>query len=337
MAFYGHIESKRMDCKTIQEKLEAHILEALSEEESKEIEKHLENCSSCQKFLAEAIQALDVLQSMPGIEPEGGYADKIFIMRARHRKMFRLMIWTTFFMLLMMASLLFALFYYQRKYRPATHFNSLQNAIWKYYRIEGIFPGSAFLGKKDIRDPRSLVIKLQEGEDPLSKYIYEKLTAKTLVLVEDFEDKKTISTKLCIALRENLNLLLQKRSFYNQKRFRHVLITKKMQIKISKLKTKDLESVVFINRELLCAAYPKEIKPGRFRCKNRRKLKILIEKKYLSPKMYKTNKNGEILDIWGTPYHYKYFGTHNPLTFDLQSYGKNRKDEKGKGDDLKNW
>ncbi len=43
------------------------------------------------------------------------------------------------------------------------------------------------------------------------------------------------------------------------------------------------------------------------------------------------------IDPWGTAYVYTTPGTHNTATFDIYSYGPNKTNESGGGDDIKNW
>ncbi len=48
--------------------------------------------------------------------------------------------------------------------------------------------------------------------------------------------------------------------------------------------------------------------------------------------------NGALLDPWQTPYKFNLSNPqHNHYTFDIWSCGPNRKDDKGEGDDVRNW
>ncbi len=47
--------------------------------------------------------------------------------------------------------------------------------------------------------------------------------------------------------------------------------------------------------------------------------------------------HGRVLDRWGRPLHYTLPGRHNKQLFDLQSYGRNGRDDGGEKDDITNW
>lgn len=75
----------------------------------------------------------------------------------------------------------------------------------------------------------------------------------------------------------------------------------------------------------------------RYYAKNKSFPMHLKQLKNMPEKMFKKNVNKDVLDIWGVPYKYKSPGKQNPTFFDLYSYGQNKKDNKGKKDDIKNW
>lgn len=52
---------------------------------------------------------------------------------------------------------------------------------------------------------------------------------------------------------------------------------------------------------------------------------------------FKRNQSSDILDLWGTPYLYRSPGKYNVTFFDLYSRGKNKKDDVGYHDDIRNW
>lgn len=58
---------------------------------------------------------------------------------------------------------------------------------------------------------------------------------------------------------------------------------------------------------------------------------------YIHKNVFQLNKRGKIVDAWGQPYSYRCPGVHNPQFFDLYSFGRNNKDEQGRGDDISNW
>ncbi len=47
--------------------------------------------------------------------------------------------------------------------------------------------------------------------------------------------------------------------------------------------------------------------------------------------------SGKIMDRWGRPLIYVQPGRHNPLLFDIHSFGRNGRDDSGHPDDIKNW
>lgn len=109
----------------------------------------------------------------------------------------------------------------------------------------------------DISDPGSLAAKLQEPKDPLSAYIRKQLSHNTLRLVDEYDKFEHPSDSLKNALAGDLNMLIQKASFYDEERFSHITLQDR---------TKDLleqhpkgEDRTRLNRMLLEDAYPDEI------------------------------------------------------------------------------
>jgi len=205
-----------MNCEEVRDKLDAHLLDALEEEESNAIEEHLKSCQACRQCLVEAMQSLETLRSLPGIIPGGGYADRIFLSQQRRKKFLLSLLTGAFVLLFLLLWLLWSLFQYRQSY-SYYHLKLLENAIYQYHFRFNAFP--------------------KEGGKTLGT-----------LLLTDF------------------------------------------------------------------AGGP-----------------------YISSKVFLTDSNGAILDPWGIPYIYHYPGKHNRSSFDLYSCGRNRKDEKGRGDDLRNW
>jgi general secretion pathway protein G len=48
-------------------------------------------------------------------------------------------------------------------------------------------------------------------------------------------------------------------------------------------------------------------------------------------------KNEQLIDSWGTPYAYTTPGTQNTNSVDIYSFGPNKADDAGTGDDINNW
>jgi len=109
----------------------------------------------------------------------------------------------------------------------------------------------------DVKDPAALLKKLSAGADPLSKYIYSKLSAPTLELIAEFAPVAPPKGKLQKALAADLNQILADPSFYSPSRFDGVTLRKE---------TADLlaqnphgEARASLNRMLLDDAYTVEI------------------------------------------------------------------------------
>ena len=62
-----------------------------------------------------------------------------------------------------------------------------------------------------------------------------------------------------------------------------------------------------------------------------------IPDQMLPKKMFKRSSKNQILDIWEIPYSYLCPGKHNKGFFDLYSHGKNKQDNGGGQDDIRNW
>ncbi|MCL5236881.1 MAG: LPS assembly lipoprotein LptE [Nitrospirae bacterium] len=113
------------------------------------------------------------------------------------------------------------------------------------------------LSAADIKDAGSLALKLQEPKDPVSRYIREELSYDSRKLVDDYDRFEYPSDSLKNTLAGELNAVLQKPSFYNERRFAHIDLTDDTR----QLIRQDPRGVerTRLNRLLLEEAYPDEI------------------------------------------------------------------------------
>ena len=109
----------------------------------------------------------------------------------------------------------------------------------------------------DIKDPAALLRKLSAGADPLSNYIYGRLSPATLSLIAEFAPVAPPKGKLQKAFAADLNQVLADPSFYSPARFAGV----HLRAETSALLAQDPhgEARAFMNRMLLDDAYPVEI------------------------------------------------------------------------------
>ena len=129
----------------------------------------------------------------------------------------------------------------------------------KYYRHT---LGSSKFYPTDFKDQNSLLVKLYNAQDPISKYLHEKLSKQTLQLLNEFNYSKTISKTLQQALLNELNQALEDEKLYNEQRFAHIVIMKGETRKLIKQKTNKGSRLIRLNRLLLEETYPNEIVPS---------------------------------------------------------------------------
>jgi hypothetical protein len=116
--------------------------------------------------------------------------------------------------------------------------------------------GSPFFFRGDFKDLPRLVERLRDGNDNLSKYLRQKLTANTKRLLSQCRGEP-LQEEAEKALTDELNDLLKGDCLYTKERFNHVTLT---------AETKKLaeeypvgENPMRVNRFLLEEAYPDEI------------------------------------------------------------------------------
>jgi hypothetical protein len=99
----------------------------------------------------------------------------------------------------------------------------------------------------------SLIQKLREPKDKVSKYINSKLSKNTLLLLGSDSPGRTT------AIITDFNALLLDQSFYSAVDFEGVKVTQVTQLLIQNKASLDTPDIIYLNRLLLEAAYPGEI------------------------------------------------------------------------------
>jgi len=109
----------------------------------------------------------------------------------------------------------------------------------------------------DIKDPAALLKKLSAGADPLSKYIYSRLSPPTLELIAKYAPVAPPKGKLQKAFAADLNQILADPSFYSPARLGGVTLRNETAALLAQ--NPHGEARAFLNRMLLDDAYPIEI------------------------------------------------------------------------------
>ncbi len=121
------------------------------------------------------------------------------------------------------------------------------------YNISQNFAYLSF-NSSDLRDPRDLLLKLQEPKDPVSLYIRKQLSYDARRMVDEYDPFEQPSDTLKNTLAGELNTILQKPSFYDEERFAQAPLTGEIRKLISR-NPKGAERTR-LNRLLLEEAYP---------------------------------------------------------------------------------
>lgn len=106
--------------------------------------------------------------------------------------------------------------------------------------------------------PTDLIIKLQKGKEPLSRYIYEKFPLSTQQLLKKYDESEPPPEMLLEALVHEFNEIIEGVSIYDKERFANVNISTYARKLIEQ--SKDSSDHVRVNRLLLEEAFPYEIK-----------------------------------------------------------------------------
>lgn len=88
------------------------------------------------------------------------------------------------------------------------------------------------LTKSDLKNPSSLVLKLKNSDDALSKYIKENLKKSSVDIINGFSDKDTLNAQAINQLLSDLNYFLEERVYqepgiclYSESRFKNIKIS----------------------------------------------------------------------------------------------------------------
>ena len=109
-----------------------------------------------------------------------------------------------------------------------------------------------------IKDPGSLVVKLQDTRAPVSELIASQLSEDMQWLLVGYDGASKPSAKLQKVLLSDLNRLLQAKSLYDAQLFANIELSEQTQALITQ-NPQGGEALVHLNRCLLSDAYPHEL------------------------------------------------------------------------------
>ena len=109
-----------------------------------------------------------------------------------------------------------------------------------------------------VKDPGSLVVKLQDTRAPVSEFIASQLSEDMQWVLLGYNGTSTPSLQQQEVLLSDLNQLLQGGSLYDAERFANIELTEQTQALIAE-NPKSGEALVRLNRCLLADAYPYEL------------------------------------------------------------------------------
>ena len=109
-----------------------------------------------------------------------------------------------------------------------------------------------------IKDPGSLVVKLQDTRAPVSELIASQLSEDMQWLLVGYDGASKPSAKLQKVLLSDLNRLLQAKSLYDAQLFANIELSEQTQALITQ-NPQSGEALVRLNRFLLSDAYPHEL------------------------------------------------------------------------------
>lgn len=121
----------------------------------------------------------------------------------------------------------------------------------------------------DIKDVNSLVTRLRNPDDELSRFVVERMKPEAKAELEALTEGQTASNDLLQGIVEALNDSLQERKLYSESRLPQAKLAKSKRT-ILGASDSDLARVVEINRELLQGVFKKEIEARKKRETTRR-------------------------------------------------------------------
>ena len=111
---------------------------------------------------------------------------------------------------------------------------------------------------KDLKDPGSLAVKLQDTRAVISQYIAAQFSAETQQLLGKYDGISSPSSELQKALLDDLNRLLQVGPLYDAESFTDIKLSEPTQ-EILAQNPQNREALIRLNRFLLTDAYPYEL------------------------------------------------------------------------------
>ncbi len=109
-----------------------------------------------------------------------------------------------------------------------------------------------------IKDPGSLIVKLQDTRAPVSEWIASQLSEDMQWVLLGYNGTSTPSAQQQEVLLSDLNQLLQGSSLYDTQRFANIELSEQTQVLIAE-NPKSGEALIRLNRCLLADAYPHEL------------------------------------------------------------------------------
>ena len=111
---------------------------------------------------------------------------------------------------------------------------------------------------KDLKDPGSLAVKLQDTRAAVSKPIATQLSVETQRLLGEYDDISSPSPDLQKALLDDLNRLLQVPALYDAQHLANIKLSEQTQDLLAQ-NPQSGEALIRLNRHLLSDAYPHEL------------------------------------------------------------------------------
>lgn len=118
----------------------------------------------------------------------------------------------------------------------------------------GNFDDSISINYYHLKDPLSLLHKIQDQRDPISKYL-----VKNDLELGNFNLHKQDLFSIMLTLSVSLNFALFDENFYNEDRFANVVLSEQAKKLISQKENFKKGYVRFLNRIIIADAYPDEI------------------------------------------------------------------------------
>ena len=117
----------------------------------------------------------------------------------------------------------------------------------------------------DFKDLSGFIVKLENAQDPLSRYLKDQFSEETLFLLDEYSREGTPSEALQTALETELNEILQSGSLYDEKRFENIELSEDV-LKLIEDNPQG-QDMIELNRLLLEEAYPQEIEKSEYKVK----------------------------------------------------------------------